>query len=192
MRPRAPRLRQAWHLVKRFFGALVPGGPSHDDEAWVASILPPALFAEWRAMPGHDRRHSIGVARRTQSALRAHASGVDDANPPEALDEWVTAALVHDVGKLDAGLGVLGRVAATSARGVLGRERTDRWVDRRGVRLRFARYFRHGALGADRIRAAGGSEAVARWAAAHHDPSHWAATGIPPEVMAALDAADDD
>ncbi|HEU5300619.1 MAG TPA: hypothetical protein VFW06_00115 [Acidimicrobiia bacterium] len=181
----APRLRRTWHLAKRFVGALVPGGPSHSDEAWVKSVLPPALFAEWRSMPGHDRRHSIGVARRTRDGLRGVADMADD-------PEWVAAALVHDVGKLDAGLGVPGRVVATLTRGVLGQERTDRWVERRGVRLRFARYFRHGALGADRIRAAGGSEATARWAAAHHDPSRWAETGIPPAVMAALDAADDD
>jgi len=182
---RAPRLRRTWHLVKRFLGALVPGGPSRDDEAWVASVLPPALFAEWRSMPSHDRRHSIGVARRTRDGLR----GAEDlAHDPE----WTAAALVHDVGKLDSGLGVLGRVLATLTRGALGHERTDRWVARRGVRLRFARYYRHGALGADRIRASGGSEATARWAAVHHDPSRWAETGIPAAVMAALDAADDD
>lgn len=181
----APRLHRAWHLAKRFFGAMVPGGPSHADEAWVASVLPPALFAEWHAMPGHDRRHSIGVARRLHAGFRDTAHAGDD-------PEWIAAALVHDIGKLDAGLGVFGRVTATLTRGVLGPERTDRWVARRGLRLRFARYYRHGELGADRIRAAGGSEIVARWASAHHDRSQWAGTGILPEVVAALDAADDD
>ena len=180
----APRLRRSWHLTKRFFGALVPGAPSSDDETWVAHVLSPKLFDEWKAMPDHDRRHSISVARRLQLGLSTTEHADDD--------QWVAAALVHDVGKLDADLGVFARVATTLARGALGHERTDRWIDRHGWRLHCARYLRHDELGAARIRAAGGPEAVARWAAAHHDRSHWVGTGIPPEVVAALDAADDD
>lgn len=185
------RLRRPWHLAKRFFGALVPGEPSDADEAWVAGFLPAPLFAEWKRMPGHDRRHSVAVARHFLAALPAGGSGPDDRSGPEG-SMWVAAALVHDLGKLDAGLGVFGRVAATLARGALGRARTDRWIDRGGIRHRFASYFRHDALGGDRIRAAGGAEPVARWAEAHHGRSSWDATGIPVAVAAALDAADDD
>ncbi len=172
------------HLARRFFGALVPGGPSAADEAWVRSLLGDSLFEAWSTMPGHDRRHSVGVARRVQDGLAA-TDAADD-------DTWLAAALVHDLGKLDAGLGVFGRVAATLVRGALGHGRTDPWVDRRGMRGRFGRYLHHGALGAERIRALGGPEPVARWAEAHHDRSAWAGTGIPPAVVTVLDAADDD
>lgn len=180
----APRVRRASHLARRFFGALVPGGPSPADEAWVGEILGADLFAVWNTMPGHDRRHSVGVARRAQAGL---------ARTNEAGDSrWIAAALAHDIGKLDAGLGVFGRVVATLLRGALGRTRTDRWVDRRGVRGKFGRYLQHGPLGGDRIRALGGPEPVARWAAAHHDWNTWEGTGIPPAVVTVLDAADDD
>lgn len=151
---------------------------------WVRRHLSPALFAAWAEMPNHDRRHSIGVARR----LRAELAGSPEADD----DRWIAAALLHDLGKLDSGLGVFGRVAATLARAALGRERTDRWIDGRGLRRRFGLYLRHDRLGAVRVRAAGGAEPVARWAAAHHDSSLWADTGIPMPVMVALDAADDD
>ena len=178
------RLRRVSHLARRFFGALVPGGPSAADEAWARDILGAEMFPTWSTMPGHDRRHSVGVARRVQVGL----AGTDAAED----DRWLAAALVHDLGKLDSGLGVFGRVAATLVRGGLGDARTDRWVDRRGIRGAFGRYLQHGPLGADRIRALNGSEPVARWAAAHHERSAWTQTGIPPAVVAVLDAADDD
>lgn len=186
----ASRLRRLRHLTKRFFGALVPGEPSAADTAWVRDVLSGSssgnarLFEEWRAMPAHDRRHSIGVARRFQSELAGSADAQDD--------RWLAAALTHDLGKLDSGLGVFGRVAATLTRATVGRTRTDRWIEGRGVRARFGRYLRHDELGEARIRAAGAPEPVARWAGAHHDATRWATTGIPREVMAALDAADDD
>lgn len=183
-RPRSQRLRRAWHLVRRFFGALAPGAPSTADEAWVRQHLAPDLFDAWSSMPNHDRRHSIGVARRFQAGLSGSADADDD--------RWIAAALLHDLGKLDSGLGVFGRVAATLARAAFGRTRTDRWIDGRGLRRRYGLYLRHDRLGADRIRAAGGTEPVARWAAAHHDAAQWADTGIPERVMVALDAADDD
>ena len=178
------RLRRATHLTRRFFGALVPGGPSAQDDAWVRSILSADLYADWSTMPGHDRRHSVGVARRVRAGLAGTADAEDE--------RWLAAALMHDVGKLESGLGVFGRVAATVTRGTLGRERTDPWIARRGLRGRFGRYLRHAELGEARIRAAGGAEPVARWAGAHHDTSRWTQTGIPGAVMALLDAADDD
>ncbi len=65
----------------------MPGGPSADDEAWGRAILGVALFDAWSTMPGHDRRHSVGVARRVQVGL----AGTDAADD----DTWLAAALVH-------------------------------------------------------------------------------------------------
>jgi hypothetical protein len=172
------------HLVRRFFGALRPGGPSAEDGAWVSGILDPGERDLWSRMAAQDRRHSVGVARRVDAAL---------ASTPEAGDRrWLAAALLHDVGKLDAELGVFGRVGATLAGAAAGHERADNWSTRRGMTRRVGLYLRHPELGATRIRRAGGHDEAARWAGAHHTRESWAALGFPPVVVDALVAADDD
>ncbi len=172
------------HLTRRFVGALRPGPPRAVDVAWVQEVLSGSEYGLWSQLPAQDRRHAIRVARRVQQTL----AGGDAADDPR----WLAAALLHDVGKLDAGLGVLGRVAATLAGGAAGHEMAGPWSTRRGFTRRVGLYLRHPELGATRIRVAGGREEAARWAGAHHDADVWAATGVPPAVIDALVAADDD
>jgi putative nucleotidyltransferase with HDIG domain len=172
------------HLSGRFFRALSPAAPNADDLAWVATVLTPDGFALFRRQPNHDQRHAIGVARDVQARL---------ADTPDADDpRWVSAALLHDIGKLDSHLGVYGRVVATVSGAVAGRDHAEAWSESRGFTRRVGVYLRHAELGADRIRIAGEPEEVALWAAHHHDPSTWPELPIPPDVVAALDAADND
>ena len=176
--------REPWgHLARRFFGALRPGGPSPADRAWVESVLAPSEFALWARQPGHDQRHSAGVARQVEAAL---------AGGPHAGDtRWPACALLHDIGKLASGLGVFGRVLAT----LFGRA-TDGavadWEEQRGMRRRIALYLRHPELGADMIELAGGRAEVAHWAAAHHDQARFDPQMLPAPVVKALVAADND
>lgn len=157
------------HLARRFGGSLVPGGPRPADEEWAAGILGPGELGLWRAMSGADRRHAVGVARRVATALGIVAG------PPV-----LAAALLHDVGKLDAGLGTFGRVGATLA-GMAGR---------RQLTPRIARHLDHGPIGADMLARAGSDPLTVTWAAEHHLPaSRWT---LDPTVAAALKAADDD
>ena len=180
-------MRRIGHLVRRFVGALDPRPVRDGDVAWVASILEPAELALWTRMVRHDRRHSIAVARRVEHRLR---------DTPEAGDpRWLAAALLHDIGKLDSGLGVMTRVGATVAGMLGGRDRAEAWSAKRGLARRVGLYLRHGELGATRIRLAGGRDEVARWTETHHDPrawSEWGTLGFPPDVVAALHDADDD
>jgi hypothetical protein len=177
-------MSRATHLSKRFFVALWPARPAADDVAWVQTFINPAEYDVWSRLPNHDRRHSIGVARRVQAALAdtEYAGG----------SEWLEAALLHDIGKLDARLGVFGRVGATLAGSAAGHDMAEAWSTKRGITRRFGLYLRHAELGASRIRVAGGSESAARWAQIHHDEGAWAGSGIPPVVVDALHAADDD
>ncbi|HSO97229.1 MAG TPA: hypothetical protein VLV81_14455 [Acidimicrobiia bacterium] len=177
-------MSRAAHLARRFVGALRPGGPSAGDAAWVAEVLDPGELALWSKMTGHDRRHSVGVARSVDAAL----AGTDHAGDRR----WLAAALLHDVGKLDAGLGVFGRVGATLAGGAAGHQWADVWSTKRGITRRVGLYLRHPELGASRIRVVGGHEEAAVWAAAHHTPVVWPETGLPPVVIDALVGADDD
>jgi hypothetical protein len=170
------------HLSSRFFRALWPGPPSRVNRAWVETVLTPAELDLWRRMPNHDQRHSIAVARRVERTL----AGTDHAG--ERC--WLAAALLHDVGKLDAGLSVPGRVMATGVVAVQGRETVAARAGEPGLSGRIARYSQHPARGAVLIEQIGGSPEAARWAAAHHDSAPPA--GIPVPVVAALRAADDD
>jgi hypothetical protein len=170
------------HLAQRFFRALWPGPPPARDTAWVESILGRGELALWRELPNHDRRYSIRVAKRAEARL----AGTQYAGE----SSWLAAALLHDVGKLDAGLGVFGRSVATVMGATVGTARVDRWATMVGFRGRVGRYLRHDERGAERIRAAGGSDEAARWALAHHRRDRWPASGVPAPVAEALDSAD--
>jgi hypothetical protein len=123
-------------------------------------------------MPGPDRRHAVGVARSVGEAL------------PGADREVLAAALLHDVGKVDSGLGTFARVPATLVGAVAGRARAARWHGRVGA------YLDHPARGAAHLRAAGSAPLTVTWALEHHlPPSAWS---LPPDLAAALAAADDD
>jgi len=172
------------HLAGRFFGALSPAPPKAADVEWVRGVLNGDCFSQFRRQPNHDQRHAIGVARDVECRL---------ADTPYAGDDrWLAAALLHDIGKLDGRLSVYGRVVATVAGSVAGHDMAEVWSTKSGFTRRVGLYLRHAELGADRIRLAQGPEEAARWAAAHHHPDDWDATGIPPEVLTALDAADND
>jgi hypothetical protein len=176
--------KQAWgHLAGRFFGALRPGGPTEADRAWVETVLEPAEYALWVRQPGHDRRHSAEAARHVQAAL---------AGGPHAGDSrWPACALLHDIGKLAAGLGISGRVLATLVDRATGGAVAD-WEEHRGLRRRIALYLRHPELGADMVRLAGGRPEVAHWAGAHHDRARLDTSLLPASVVTALVAADND
>lgn len=110
-----------------------------------------------------DQRHAVGVAR-TVSASHSERP-------------VIAAALLHDVGKIEADLGTFGRVAATL-------------VGHRRARGRLATYLRHDAIGAELLTAAGSDPVTVAWAREHHlPPQRWT---VPQEIAKALKAADDD
>lgn len=207
------RLRQAqpcggraWHLVRRFGGGLWPGGPAAAAVGWATSILSPGELELWVRMSGPDRRHSIAVARRVERAGRDGVAGrVDIAGPVHpprgggvagagtfsTTDPRLTAAaLLHDVGKLQAGLGTFARVVATVAALALGRSRVASLAGWRGIVGRMGRYLAHDRLGAELLASVGSDPLVVAWAAEHHLPApRWT---IPPGAGRLLKAADDD
>jgi hypothetical protein len=172
------------HLSGRFFGALRPGAPRPDDVAWVQTVLTPDGFVIFRRQPNHDQRHAIGVARDVEARLEDTEYAADP--------RWPAAALLHDIGKLDSHLGVYGRVVATVAGAVAGRDHAAAWSQSSGFTRRVGLYLRHTELSADRIRLAGEPEEVALWSEAHHRPNTWPDLPIPAPVVDALDAADND
>ena len=151
-------------------GALDPRGPSAVDEAWALDHLVPGEATLWARMSGPDRRHAVGVAQEVVAVL-----GAGTGRPVLA------AALLHDVGKVEAGLGTFTRVPATLL-GLLGGR--TRWRGRLGT------YLRHDQVGAELLRAASSDPLTVAWAAEHHlPPERWT---VPADVARVLKAADGD
>ena len=150
------------HLIRRFFQSIVDRGPERAEEAWLLDLLSTAEAALYTQMSAADRSHALRSAR--CPALVDHAQQV--------------AAALHDVGKIQAGLGTMTRVAATLVGAIIPGRLRGRWAD----------YLDHPRLGAALLRDAGSAELTVIWAAEHHLPL--AESSLPPEVAAALAAAD--
>ncbi len=179
------------HFVRRFFGAFTPLRVTAADREWVADTLAADEFALWLKLGRLDALESIGVAHRAEDALAAlrkdQSLALDDTT---MSNDVLAAALLHDVGKLDAGFGTVRRVLATIAGTIAGRDMANAWSSSRGFTRRVGLYLRHAELGADRIRFAGGREVAAQWAAAHHDPHRWPLVWLPAQMCELLAAAD--
>ena len=190
----------AGHLIGRFFGSVLPVGPSKSAQGWAISFLLPGEVTLFEASSGPDRRHAIGVARRAIGLLSS--SGDEPGNTPTRA--FVAAALLHDVGKSEARLGTLGRVIATAAAVALRREKVLAWGhDRPGAgalrgsgagdlapvgppgddqpppasrwsvrdwQARMGRYLMHDSIGARMLEEAGSDVLTVRWAREHHLP----------------------
>lgn len=164
------RFGSAGHLAVRFVTSLWPGGPSRAGEAWVAARLLSGELALWRRMSGPDRRHALAVARRVALAL----------GPETGSRPVLAAALLHDVGKVESGLGTFSRVLATLA-GMAGIGTG---------RPRVAAYLSHDRIGAELLASANSDPLTVTWAAEHHlPPARWT---LDPAVAEALKAADND
>lgn len=141
--------------------------------------LLPTEHALWRRMSGPDRRHAVGVAERVERAL-GH----------EATRPVLAAALLHDVGKVESGLGTYGRVVATLSAKVAGAGMASTWRKQRGFARRVGLYLQHDQLGGDLLELAGSDPLTVAWTREHHRPeSEWT---VEPAIASALKAADDD
>lgn len=122
-------IRNPFHLARRFFTSLPATPPPAADEVWVDRQLLDHERSMWVQFSNQDRRHSIGVARRFADAR------------PGASRAEIAGALLHDIGKIECGLGTFSRVCAS-----LVGPRTERY------RI----YHDHEEIGA-RLAASGGS-----------------------------------
>lgn len=169
------------HLLGRFFGSILPVGPRRREAQWAEARLLPGERELWRRMRPADRRHAVGVARRTEARLG-----------PRATRPVLAAALLHDVGKLDARLGIYGRVVATLSGAVVGHDpdAIRAWTRTRGFTRRVGLYLQHPKLGGDMLALAGSDPLTVAWTREHHlPPDDWT---VPVEIGLALKAADDD
>lgn len=135
-----------WHLFRRFLEVATARRLSDAERASVESLLDThaeieLFFGQARA----DQRHTYRAAQK----MRELAPGRRD---------LARAALLHDVGKQHAHLGITGRSLASA-------------LTKLGVKVpgRMTMYLEHGRLGAQDLTEAGCEKVVADFAFHHHD-----------------------
>jgi hypothetical protein len=164
---------RARHLVTRFLGSLRPRSLDVHDLAIVERVLTAPELACWQRLGPADRAESVATARNARAAIG-----------PEADECWVAAALLHDVGKAETGIGPFRRAGATTIAIVLGDHRVRSWPNALG------RYVDHDERGAQALERAGARREAVTWAAVHHRPALWPGSNLPIEICRILAAAD--
>jgi len=175
------RLDRLRHLASRFLGSVRARPLSAADAAWVRSVLTAEDLEVWERLGPADRTESVAVGLEAQRLIAAFHPGAS---------AWIAAALLHDVGKVETGLGSVRRSLATVVAGVVGHERARAWHTGVGWRGRVGRYVAHDDLGGALLTAAGAQPEAAYWAEVHHRPERWDAVTIPDEICRALAQAD--
>ena len=160
------------HLARRFVWSLRVAPLSADDLQDLAGLIDERTLQAYLQQNDADQRHGLEAAR----YVRAR----------NGRPELVVAALVHDLGKHQARLGVVGRVVAS----VLGRLGLPA-PGRLGV------YLDHPALGAAELQALGLAGLPLDYTAHHHgarpdsiDPSDWRLLSEADSTFTSDDAVD--
>ncbi len=151
------------HLVRRFFDVAVSRPLSWSERAAVQGWLSPETNTVFLAQGDQDQRHGYGAA------LTVVAAGVDDR-------EVIAAALLHDIGKRHARLGILGRTLASIM-----------ILLHMSLGERMTAYRDHGLLGARELARLGAPPLAIDFAMHHHGDRP---SSIPPETWDLLVRAD--
>jgi putative nucleotidyltransferase with HDIG domain len=155
-----PHLR---HLAKRFLEVARAQPLTPAEQAAVGRFLRLEEAGLFWGQPVPDQRHALAAAR-IAAGLRPSRSDI------------VRAALLHDVGKRHAPLGIMGRSLASALE-----------LLHLPARGRLTTYLDHGRLGAEDLRAAGSEDLVVLFACSHHQSRP---DGIAPQDWDALAEAD--
>ena len=162
MNPARYRLGQFFHYLKN-------SGLASAAQAEACAVLAPPLAALFERMTRGEQKHSLRVLR----AVKAEAG--ERALPVGLLQ----AALLHDVGKTRAPMGLVGRVLVVMAARWLPGQSAD-WGrgEPTGWRRPFVTAAQHAAWGAELCAAAGADPLAVALVRRHQDPLP-AQTGAP-------------
>ncbi|MGY9072417.1 MAG: hypothetical protein ACKVHU_05665 [Acidimicrobiales bacterium] len=169
------------HLIRRFFMSLRGRSPSEFDLSWATGLLSGPERELFLRMSASDRAHSIDVSRRV-------SAGASDFEP-HVLNTMLVAALLHDVGKIEADAGVALRVVATLCESLRLAGPLGRWIQASGPLGRLARQLQYPVLGAQLLVDIDSDVLVSTWAREHHRPrGDWS---VPLDVGEVLRRADE-
>lgn len=138
-------IRHLLHLVRRFFSVASAAPLTQHERAWMDPFLDREDLRQlFDAQPVADQRHAFDGARAVAASFAGRA-------------DLVRAALLHDIGKRHARLGLIGRSLATVAAAM-----------RIPVRGGMAAYTAHGSVGAQELASVGAEPLVVDFARYHH------------------------
>lgn len=151
----------------QFFAALgARAGRVDLDPSPARRVLPDALFELFLRMPPEDRRHGLDVLSRLES---------DPAIAPDADQPLLAAALLHDLGKAEAGVEIRHRITRVLLRRTLPAvwRRLSGWPT--GWRRPFWAVAHHPERGAIWVETAGGDPALVELIRYHEReaPADW-------------------
>jgi hypothetical protein len=165
--------------IRQGLRALGAWGRGVDDDL-AAQVLSPALLALFRRMRRAERQHSLNVLRTLRA--QGHADPV-----------LLTAALLHDVGKIRAPFFLWERVIVVLIKAAAPKT-ARRWGsgdNPTGWRRPFVISFQHPRWSAEMVAAAGGDPRVVRLIAAHQMHLERAPQTDDERLLAILQTADD-
>ncbi|MAU39304.1 MAG: hypothetical protein CL501_00385 [Actinobacteria bacterium] len=145
------------HLIARFACSLFPSKGTSETDKFLA-LLNPGEMSLFDAQRQFDKRHSFRSVKKLHTLLETPDPDI------------VIACGLHDVGKLQSGFGIFGRVFATCVSAIVGLHRVDVW-SRNGsnsVTHRIATYVQHPEIGAGLLAEAGSNAIAIVWARDHH------------------------
>lgn len=165
------------HLVARFVFSFFPHRQTAETLQFLTLLNSDELHL-FNAQQRFDKRHSFRNVKKLHALL---------ADPDPDL---VIACGLHDVGKVQSGLGVFGRVFATCVAAIFGLHRVDAWSRNNSnpITRRIATYVRHPEIGADLLTGAGSNLIAITWARDHHKGLH--ESTLEPSLFAVLSKAD--
>ena len=137
-----------WHLIKRFVGSITASRLSSSENVEIVATLLPAEYALFLRLATSDQRHALHVLRRFDRLV------------PSAPVAARRAALLHDIGKLESGLGTAKRVVASVA---------GSWS------RRFRAYHDHERIGAELLSGVGSDPQTVMLVRGEGDSAHAAA-----------------
>jgi hypothetical protein len=173
-------MKAARYRLRQFFHYWKDSPPAPAERAEARRLLGPRLAALFERMTPGEQAHSLQV-------LRVVAAEAGAAPLPAGL---LQAALLHDVGKTRAPLGLAGRVLVVAA----GRWAPARWGlgEPRGWRRPFVTRAQHAAWGAALCAEAGADPLAVTLVRRHQDRLGEAAAAPEDEWLRRLQRADDD
>ena len=165
------------HLAKRFVTSVLIFRVDERIEFELLALLSDEEKVLYLSQPRIDRIHSV-----------RNAKFIIGASPGSYKPEHVVAAALHDVGKAEAELGVVGRVFATILQSLLSEKRIKTWGAKEGLKKQIYWYCLHNERGAELLEEAGSASVAVAWARYHHDREDH--ENIPAGVIALLRKAD--
>ena len=145
------------HLIARFAISLLPSKENKETNKFL-TLLNPDELRLFEAQNEFDKRHSFRNVKKLHALIEAPDPDI------------IIACGLHDVGKVQSGFGIFGRVFATCVATIVGLHRVDAWTKNNpnSITRRISTSVHHPEIGAGLLSEARSNLIAVTWARDHH------------------------